>query len=79
MLDKSKIYGIIAGLFFFLLFASNNALAQKSEVEIRTSAMETDKFQKIEQPLSLKLAVALGGSGLIAAELWWFMFRGTKS
>ena len=37
------------------------------------------QFQKIEQPLSLKLAVALGGLGLIGAELWWFMFSRTKS
>ena len=33
---------------------------------------QTSKFQKIEQPLALKLAVITGGVGLIAAELWWF-------
>ena len=40
---------------------------------------QTSQFQKIEQPISLKLAVALGGLGLIGAELWWFMFSKTKS
>lgn len=32
-----------------------------------------DRFRPIEQPLSLKVAVTLGGVGLIAAELWWFL------
>ena len=33
-----------------------------------------DRFRPIEQPLSLKVAVTLGGVGLIAAELWWFLW-----
>ena len=73
MLNKNKIYSIIAGL-FFLASTPNIALAQKPEAEIEVSAMATNKFQKIEQPIGLKLAVALGGLGLIGAELWWFMF-----
>ncbi len=32
-------------------------------------------IQKIEQPLSHKIAVTLGGLGLIGAELWWFLGR----
>lgn len=74
MLNKNKIGGMIAGL-FFLAVTPNNVLAQKPEAHIGTSVMETHKFQKIEQPIGLKLAVALGGLGLIGAELWWFMFK----
>ena len=81
MFNKSKIYGSLAGLGFFLALIPNVALAQKKmEVEMPASAGEqTSQFQKIEQPLSLKLAVAVGGLGLIGGELWWFMFSKTKS
>jgi plastocyanin domain-containing protein len=81
MFNKSKIYGSLAGLGFFLALTSNIALAQiEHEVEMPVSEGEqTSQFQKIEQPLSLKLAVAIGGLGLIGAELWWFMFSKTKS
>ena len=81
MLTKTKIYGTLAGLGFFLALIPNTALAQRDmEVEMPVSEGEqTSQFQKIEQPLSLKIAVAVGGLGLISAELWWFMFSKTKS
>lgn len=31
-------------------------------------------FQKIQQPLAIKLLVSAGGIGLIGLELWWFLF-----
>ncbi len=77
MLSKSKIVGSLAGLGFFLALTPNIALA---EMNMPASAeKQTSQFQKIEQPLGLKIAVALGGLGLIGAELWWFMFSKTKS
>ena len=80
MINKTKIYGSLAGLGFFLALIPNVALAQEMEVEMPVSEGEqTSQFQKIEQPLSLKLAVAVGGLGLIGAELWWFMFSKTES
>ena len=81
MLTKTKIYGTLAGFGFFLALIPNTALAQRDlEVEMPVSEGEqTSQFQKIEQPLSLKIAVAVGGLGLIGAELWWFMFSKTKS
>ena len=80
MFNKSKIYGSLLGLGFFLALIPNVTLAQEMEVEMPASEGEqTSQFQKIEQPISLKLAVALGGLGLIGAELWWFMFSKTKS
>ena len=77
MLSKSKMVGSLAGLGFFLALTPNVGLA---EMEMPASAeKQTSQFQKIEQPIGLKLAVALGGLGLIGAELWWFMFSKTKS
>ncbi|MDJ0742977.1 MAG: cupredoxin domain-containing protein [Xenococcaceae cyanobacterium MO_167.B27] len=54
-----------------LIFAS----AQVSHAQVKS----TSKFYRIEQPLSLKLLVTLGGLGLIGAEGWWFLFSKTKS
>lgn len=78
MIDKSKIFGGLAGLAFFLALITNNALAQNHEVEPALAGEQTS-FQKIEQPLSLKIIVALGGLGLIGVELWWFLFSKTKA
>ncbi len=30
-------------------------------------------FQRLEQPLSLKIGVTLAGLGLVGLELWWFL------
>ena len=81
MINKTKILGSLVGLGFLLVFTPNTALAQKDmEVEMPVAEGEqTSQFQKLEQPLSLKIAVAVGGLGLIGAELWWFMFSKTKS
>ncbi|MDJ0600647.1 MAG: cupredoxin domain-containing protein [Crocosphaera sp.] len=39
----------------------------------------SNQFSRIEQPLSLKILVTLGGLGLIGAEVWWFLLSQTKS
>ena len=74
MLDRNKICITLAGLGFFLAITTNSVLAQKA-----ISAEPTNRFQKIEQPLGLKIIVITGGLGLIGAELWWFVFSKTKS
>ena len=81
MFNSKRIVGSLIGLGFLLALTTDCALAQKKlAVKTPASAVEqTSQFQKIEQPLSLKLMVALGGLGLIGAELWWFMFNKTKS
>ena len=77
MFNKGKMIGSLAGLSFFLALTPNVTLA---EMEMPASAeKQTSQFQKIDQPIGLKLAVALGSLGLIGAELWWFMFSKTKS
>lgn len=49
--------------------------------EISTAKMDMaqsdHQFSRIEQSLSLKILVTLGGLGLIGAELWWFLFSET--
>ncbi len=75
MLNKSKMVGSLAGLGFFLFLTPTIGLAEMTV----SAEKQTSQFQKIEQPFGLKLAVALGGLGLIGAELWWFMFSKTKS
>ncbi|MGK7953566.1 MAG: cupredoxin domain-containing protein [Xenococcaceae cyanobacterium] len=81
MFPNNRIISSLAGLGFFLTLTISSVSAQPNkEVEMPASAGEqTSQFQKIEQPLGLKIAVALGGLGLIGAELWWFMFSKTKS
>ncbi|MEH2461244.1 hypothetical protein [Nostoc sp.] len=37
------------------------------------SSEQTSQFQRIEQPLGLKVSVAIGGLALIGLELWWFL------
>ena len=49
--------------------------AQISHAKVKS----TSEFSRIEQPLSLKILVTLGGLGLIGAEGWWFLFSKTKS
>ena len=67
--------GSLAGLGFFLALTPTIGLAEMPA----STEKQTSQFQRIEQPIGLKLAVALGGLGLIGAELWWFMFSKTKS
>ena len=71
----------LVGLAFWLVLTTNPVLAKlNKEVEMPVSGVEqTSQFSKIEQPLGLKVAVALGGLSLISAELWWFKFSKTKS
>lgn len=40
---------------------------------------QSGQFQRIEQPLILKIAVAAGGIALIGGQLWWFLGSKPKS
>jgi plastocyanin domain-containing protein len=37
------------------------------------------KFQPIEQPITLRVAIAVGGLSLIGIQLWWFLASKPKS
>lgn len=70
-LCKRYIIGSFVSLGFLLSVGSSVAAAQMPE--------QTNQFRRIEQPISLKTAVTLGGLALIGAELWWFIFSKTRS
>ncbi|MEO0685112.1 MAG: hypothetical protein AAFY76_08730 [Cyanobacteria bacterium J06649_11] len=77
MFNKKNIIASLAGIGFSLAIASPT-MAQKP-VEMPVSKEENVEFRRIEQPLGLKAAVSLGGIGLIALELWWFLFSKSKA
>ena len=75
MFNQTKLHRNLLGLGLLLILLTNSVSAEtKLEGKMPISLGETSQFQKIEQPTSLKLMVALGGLGLISAELWWFLF-----
>lgn len=80
MLSKNKIVSSLAGWGLLLALTLNLTLAQEMKAEMSPGVGgQTSQFPKVEQPIGLKLAVVLGGLGLIGAELWWFIFSKTKS
>ena len=80
-MKKTIFWGTLAG-FGFLLGAISGAIAAEvpgHSMESMPRSSGSDQFQRIEQPLSTKVAVTLGGLGLIGLELWWFLFSKPKS
>ena len=77
MFSKRGILGNLVGL-AFLLSMTGVAVAQMP-VEMPTSSAPASQFRRIEQPLSLKAGVTIGGIVLIGLELWWFLFSKTKA
>lgn len=75
MFKKATFFGTLAGL-GFLLGAISGALAAEMPSEPSTP---NTQFRRIEQPLTNKAAVTLGGLGLIGLELWWFLLSKPKS
>lgn len=67
MLKISKIWGSVISLALLLGVAAN---VKAAEMPAQHSP---NQFRRIEQPLSLKVAVTVGGLSLIALELWWFL------
>ena len=77
MVRKSAIIATI-GLSIGLI--SSGAIAQTMrEHDQSTPTTSTSEFQRIEQPLSNKLLVTVGGLSLIGLELWWFLFSKPKA
>ena len=78
---SKKLIGSLVGVGFFLSLTSGTVLAQKElEVEMPASASEqTSEFQRLDQPLGTKIAVTLGGLGLIGLELWWFLMSKNRA
>ncbi|HEY9668403.1 MAG TPA: cupredoxin domain-containing protein [Coleofasciculaceae cyanobacterium] len=82
MVNKTAIVGSIASLGLVLGLASGEAVAlMPYDMSERHSSdtEQTAQFRRIEQPLANKVAVTLGGLGLIGLELWWFLLSKPKS
>ncbi|MDZ8027537.1 MAG: hypothetical protein RMY36_028405 [Nostoc sp. SerVER01] len=67
MFSKKMLLGNLAGL-IFLTGTSTIVLAQ-----MPVHSEQSRQFQHIEQPLGLKVGVAIAGLALIGLELWWFL------
>ena len=82
MVNKTAIIGSIASLGVGLGLASGVAVAQMPHDMNQRHSSDTEQtaqFRRIEQPLVNKVAVTLGGLGLIGLELWWFLLSNPKS
>lgn len=75
MLSKRQILGSLAGVGLLLGTASGVAAA---EMPMDHSA-PGGEFERIEQPLGVKIGVAAGGLFLIGLELWWFLLSKPKA
>lgn len=70
----NKIWSSITTLGLLLAIPSG---IQAAEMPMHNPS--TTQFRRIEQPLPLRLAVTLGGLGLIGLELWWFLLSKTPA
>lgn len=81
-MKRTIFIGTLAGL--SLLGASGAMVAEQTAFGIAAqmpteSTMQNRQFRRIEQPIENKVAVTLGGLGLIGVELWWFLLSKPKS
>lgn len=66
MFSKNLLLASVSSLVLVLGTLTISAAAPKAEAD--------SQFQMIEQPLPWKIAVTMGGLGLIGLELWWFVW-----
>ncbi len=76
MFKKATFFATLTG-FGFLFGAISGAIAAQTNPNEHATSLA--QFQRIEQPLGNKVAVTLGGLGLISLELWWFLLSKPKS
>ncbi|MBW4517608.1 MAG: cupredoxin domain-containing protein [Timaviella obliquedivisa GSE-PSE-MK23-08B] len=79
MLKKTTFFGTLAGLGFLLGAISRAVAAEMPAAHNMPPQSSSTQFQRIDQPLANKVAVTLGGLGLIGLELWWFLLSKPKS
>lgn len=81
MFKKATFFGTLVGI-GFLFGAISGAIASEKMPDDHNMPTETSKpteFKVIDQPLTNKILVTVGGVGLIGAELWWFLLSKPKS
>ncbi|MCC5600057.1 hypothetical protein [Nostoc favosum] len=67
MFSKKMLWGSLTAL-VLLTGTSGVALA-----EMPAHSPQNSQFHHIEQPLGLKVGVAIAGLALIGLEFWWFL------
>ncbi|WP_066382708.1 MULTISPECIES: hypothetical protein [unclassified Anabaena] len=72
MLSRKIILASVASWGLMFGFATDKTVAAINH------EVSTTEFRPIQQPLSIKGAVTIGGLGLIGLELWWFLVKKTK-
>ncbi|MBG1243423.1 hypothetical protein F8R90_20225 [Nostoc sp. NZL] len=75
MFSKKTLWGSLTAL--VLLTGTSDVVLAEMPAH---SPEQTSQFHHIEQPLGLKVGVAIGGLALIGIELWWFLlYKGPES
>ena len=68
MFSKKMLWGSLTAL---VLLAGTSGVAL-AEMPAHLPE-QNSQFHRIEQPLGLKIGVAIAGLALIGLELWWFL------
>ncbi|MBW4427972.1 MAG: hypothetical protein KME50_26905 [Nostoc desertorum CM1-VF14] len=68
MFSKKMLWGSLTAL--MLLTGSSGVTLAEMPAH---SSEQTSQFHRIEQPLGLKVGVAIAGLALVGLELWWFL------
>ncbi len=72
MLKTIIFWGILVQFEIVLSVMSGAIAAEMTQDKMQYASQQV---QRIDQPISHKIAVTVGGLGLIGAELWWFLRR----
>jgi plastocyanin domain-containing protein len=75
---KLKLINLMLSLSFMGAIASSASAAEMSGMA-KDHTTRSPQFQRIEQPLALKIGLTVGGLTLISTQLWWFLFSKPKS
>jgi plastocyanin domain-containing protein len=76
MLRKASFVGALVGV--ILGFSAGEVLAQSEHENHSAATVQNNQFKRIEQPLGNKVAVTLGGLGILGLQLWWFLLSKPK-
>lgn len=78
-MKQTAIVSGIASLGLLLGLASGVVAQMPHDMNEMQPTEHTGQFRQIDQPIANKVAVTLGGLGLIGLELWWFLLSKPKS
>ncbi len=77
-MKKYQVVNILVSISLCVGIASSMSAEEMTNHNLSSSS-SPKRFQPIEQPIALKIAIAVGGLSLIVAQLWWFLGSKPKS